>query len=131
MRSRFVARLTVAVQLSSPDRIGAVLDAALARGATGAGRVSYSLSNQDSAQQAALVSAVADAKRQAAAIASALGGSLGPVFMSTTGGDDDGRQMLGYGQGVEGDAFGTAPAIKPAEISVEATVVVRWRYLLR
>lgn len=125
VRSGCVARLTMAVQLASLDRIGEVLDAALARGATSAGSVEYSLSKADSGQQAALSRAVADAQRQAAAIASALGGSLGPVIMSTTRGEDDGRVVLGYGQGGQGDAFGTGPTIKPAEISVDATVVVR------
>lgn len=131
VRSGYVARLTMAVQLSSLERIGEVLDAVLARGATSAGNVEYSLANIDSAQQAALGKAVANAQRQARAIASALGGSLGPVIMSTTGGEDNGRVVLGYGQGAVGDAFGTGPSIKPAEISVDATVVVRWRYLFR
>lgn len=131
VRSGYVARLTMAVQLSSLERIGEVLDAALARGATSAGNVEYSLSNADSAQQAALGKAVANAQRQATAIASALGGSLGQVIMTTTRGDGDGREVLGYGVGAEGDAFGTGPSIKPAEITVEATVVVRWRYLFR
>ena len=129
VRSGYVARLTMAVQLSSLDRIGEVLDAALARGATSAGNAEYSLSNADSAQRAALTRAVADAQRQAAAVASALGGSLGPVIMSTTrGGEQDGAF---FRVGAVGDAFGTGPSIKPAEISVDANVVVRWRYLFR
>jgi uncharacterized protein YggE len=131
VRSGYVARLTMAVQLSSLERIGEVLDAALARGATSVGGVEYSLSTADSAQRAALGKAVADAQRQAAAIASALGGSLGQVIMTTTSGGGGGRVVLGYGQGGQGDAFGTGPSIKPAEITVEATVVVRWRYLFR
>ena len=112
----------------------AVLDtlrAALARGATSAGNVEYSLSHADSAQQAALTRAVADAQRQAAAIASALGGSLGAVIMTTTHGQDEGGIAYRMGYNVVGDAFGTGPSIKPAEISVDATVVVRWRYLFR
>ena len=131
VRSGYVARLTMAVQLSSLDRIGEVLDAALARGATSAGNVEYSLNHADSAQQAALTRAVADAHRQAAAIASALGGSLGPVIMTTTRGQDEGGIAYRMGYSVVGDAFGTGPSIKPAEISVDATVVVRWRYLFR
>jgi uncharacterized protein YggE len=87
--------------------------------------------NADSAQQAALGRAVANAQRKAAAIASALGGSLGQVIMTTTRGDDDGRVVLGYGQGGQGEAFGTGPSIKPAEITVEAVVTARWRYLFR
>jgi uncharacterized protein YggE len=131
IRSGYVARLTMAVQLTTLGSIGEVLDAALARGATSAGNVEYSLSNADSAQQAALGRAVADAQRKAAAIASALGGSLGQVIMTTTRGDDDGRVVLGYGQGGQGEAFGTGPSIKPAEVTVEAVVTARWRYLFR
>lgn len=131
VRDGYVAVLTMAVQLSSLERIGEVLDAALARGATTVGRVEYSLSNPDSAQKAALGKAVADARRQAAAITTALGGSLGQVIMTTTSRGDGGRVVLGYGQGGQGEVVAAGPMIKPAEISVRATVVVRWRYLFR
>lgn len=131
VRSGYVARLTMAVQLSSLARIGEVLDAALARGATSAGDVEYSLANADSARQAALGKAVANAQRQAAAIASALGGSLGPVIMTTTRGEDEGGMVYKADIGAQGYAFGTGPSIRPAELTVDATVVVRWRFLFR
>lgn len=130
VRSGYVARLAMAVEVPSLDRVGQVLDAALARGATHAGNIEYSLSASDSVQQVALARAVASAKRQAAAIAAALGGTLGPVVMTTTRGDGD-HSEYGYGQGGAGDAFGTGPSARPAEIIVEATVVGRWRYLFR
>lgn len=130
VRSGYVARLAMAVEVPSLDRVGQVLDAALARGATHAGNIEYSLSTLDSVQQVALGRAVANATRQAGSIATALGGTLGPVVTTTTRGDGD-RTELGYGQGGVGDAFGTGPSVRPAEIIVEATVVGRWRYLLR
>jgi uncharacterized protein len=127
LRSGYVARLTMAVQLSSLDQIGTVLDAALARGATSAGDVEYSIGAIDSVRQVALAIAVANAHRQAATIAAALGTSLGPVVMTTTGDDHEAGRIYKLGMGAEGDAFGTGPSIKPAEITVEASVIARWR----
>jgi uncharacterized protein len=128
-RKGYVARYAMSVRLTALERIGDVIDAALARGANVAGDVSFAASNVDSAQQAAVAAAAAMAQRQGAALAASLGGSLGSLIQATT--DPDDREILGYGGGAEGQAFGTGTSITPTQITVEATVRVRWYFIGR
>ncbi|MFL5562039.1 MAG: SIMPL domain-containing protein [Gemmatimonadaceae bacterium] len=80
-----------------------------------------------------MATAIAQAKRQAAALAAALGGSLGELLLATTNAQsDEGVRPFGY-------ALAEAPmrrlmpgtSITPKEIIVEATVVARWRFIGR
>ena len=76
-RNGFVANNSITVRLTQLDRVGAVIDAALAKGATNIGELSFDASNTADARRAALADAAAQAKDEAATLAKALGGSLG------------------------------------------------------
>ena len=127
-RTGYTANYTMNVELTQLDRIGAVIDAALARGANLAGDISYSAANADSAQNAAIAIATAKARGKAAALASSLGGSLGSLIQATTTPSDDSPMY-------ERDAARLAPvratSITPTQLSIEATVLVRWHFVGR
>jgi uncharacterized protein YggE len=127
---RYAASNSIEVHLTDLARIGDVIDAALARGATTAGDVAFSLSSSDSAQQVAVATATAQARRQAAALAAALGGSLGELLQATTQPQGDEFPFLGFARTsapMRRQVPGTS--ITPKEIVVEATVVARWRFI--
>jgi uncharacterized protein YggE len=126
----YVARYSMKVELSALDRIGDVVDAALARGANVAGNVVYSSSSADSAQQAAIAIAAAKARRQAATLAASLGGSLGSLIQATTSGGDGGRVVLGYGGGSQTE-LRAGTTVTPTQVTVVAAVSARWHFLGR
>ena len=123
-RDGFVANNAITVKISQLDRVGAVIDAALARGATNVGTVTFDASNTADARRAALADAAAQAKAEATTLAKALGGTLGPLIMATTRVDDLG------GPRVESAAFAqrAETPIMPGDIAVEASVLARWAF---
>jgi uncharacterized protein len=74
---------TVQVEVRNLDIVGKVIDAVLEAGATNIGSVSLYASNTDSARRAAVNSAVAKARGEAEAAASAAGGTLGTLIELT------------------------------------------------
>ena len=126
----YVARYSMKVELSALDRIGDVVDAALARGANVAGTVTYSASSADSAQQAAIAIAATKARRQAATLAASLGGSLGSLIQATTNDRGSGRVALGTGGGSQQE-LRAGTTITPTQVTVEAMVSARWHFLGR
>ena len=128
---RYVATNSVQVRLTELARIGEVIDATLARGATTVGDVEFSASAPDSAQQAAVASAVLQARRQAAALAAALGGSLGALLQATTNPTDGGRMVLGYSGTVFKMRAASRTSIAPSELTIQASVQARWQFLGR
>ncbi len=124
----YVARNAITVRVTQLDRIGAIIDAALARGATQVAGVAFESSRADSARRTALAEASAEARADAEAVARAMGGSLGALLDARTGGD---RPMLERLSRIESDFAGRSveaiTQITPAAIVVRATVVARWR----
>jgi uncharacterized protein YggE len=78
-RYGYITTRTVEITVAPIDRAGKIIDAAVAAGVTSIGDVSYELKDPASAYQAALVAAMADAKRTAATLASAGGFTLGQL----------------------------------------------------
>jgi uncharacterized protein YggE len=76
----YEATNNLAVRVRALDRLGAILDAAVADGANTLGGLAFSLSDPQGARDAALAAAVAEARRKAAIIAEAAGVRLGPVL---------------------------------------------------
>ncbi len=79
----YEASNTITVELKPPDRVGAVLDAAIAAGVTRLGGVGFRLSNENAWQKEALALAVMQAHARAEAIAKAAGRRLGDVVSIT------------------------------------------------
>lgn len=76
----YVARNSVMVEVRDVSRVGAVVDAALAQGATNIQGPRFGLSNPDSARREAVHAAVRSALADAEVIARAAGMQLGPVL---------------------------------------------------
>ena len=127
-RVGYVARTALRVRPSRIDQVGRVIDVGLARGATGVEGISFESSKIEEARRGAMTDATTAARRDAEALASALGGSLGRLISVSTVGSMDPRRlnMMAYG---EVSAMRTQ--ITPNEIVVRAAVETRWQFLPR
>ena len=126
-RVGYAARTIVRVQLTRLNEVGQVIDAALGSGATGVDGVLFEASTADAARREALADAAQSARRDAEALARALGGQLGSLLSTSTASGMDPRRanvMMRMGGGV-----GAATQITPNEIVVTAGVVTRWRFV--
>lgn len=125
----YVARNSVTVRLSDLARIGAVIDAALARGANNVESVEFSSTKRDSVSRIALATAAANSRASAEALAAALGGRIGELVEATT---EESGGLFGSG-GKANFAYAlaarSATPISPAEVVVSASVVTRWRFV--
>lgn len=82
----YQARNSVEVEIRNLSRVGSVVDAALAAGATNISGPSFTLANPDSARREALATAVRRAQADAEVMARAAGQRLGTVLELTSGG---------------------------------------------
>ena len=136
VRSGYVARTVLRVELTKLTEIGQVIDAALAKGATGVEGILFESTAILEARRGALADAAGAARSDAEALAKAMGGTLGPLLSTSTAGASDPRRAkyglrlsAGYG-GVMGGGVTTSPTqITPNEIVVTAGVVARWRFI--
>ena len=65
VRNGFQANNSITVRLTQLDRIGTLIDAALAKGATNVGELTFEASNTADARRAALADAATQAKTEA------------------------------------------------------------------
>ena len=88
----FVASREIRVTLRSLDKLGALLDAALAAGITEIENVAFESSREPQLRREARDKAIADAREKASGLATSFGGALGPVYSinSIRSGVDDG-----------------------------------------
>ena len=121
----YIARNAVVVRVTDLARIGAIIDAALARGATGVGNLDFASGAADSAGRVAVREATAKAREEAAAMASALGGSLGGLLQASTMPDQRAFGRMAYA----GSMRMENTPITPTDIVVSATVVTRWQFV--
>jgi len=78
--SGFVANREITIKLHQLDRLGALLDAAVAAGVNDVENVSFESSRKEALRLEARAKAVADAREKASGLATAFGTSLGPVY---------------------------------------------------
>lgn len=78
-KDQYVVNHSLTVRSDTPDKVGNILDAAVAAGANMSWGVSFGLKDQDAAEAQALSVAVTNARARAQAIASALGVSISGV----------------------------------------------------
>jgi len=124
-RVGYAARTVVRVDLTRLDQIGRVIDAGLAKGATGVEGVHFEASTAEDAGRAALADAAQAARRDAEALARALGGTLGPLLAASTASGMDPRRM----NVMMRMAGGAATTVTPTELVITAGVVTRWRFI--
>jgi uncharacterized protein len=79
----YQANQSLSVKVRKIDNSGAVIDAAVAAGATQVGGISFSVSDPTAATAQARAAAMADAKKRASALAQAAGVSLGALITVT------------------------------------------------
>ena len=128
----YIARNTVRVEVRDIDRIGSLIDGALAKEASGIGSLSFNSSKVDEARRQALELAVSKAKAEAESMARAAGGVLGPMMELSA--------LPSYNRPVAIDMASTkamalrgadATPVSPGEITVSATVTGRWVFTAR
>ena len=124
----YVAHSTLRVRPPRIDLVGRVIDASFAKGATGVEGVFFESSRAEEARREALADAAGAARRDAEALARALGGSLGPLLSTSTVGRND-YDGVNVSMGEVAPEQGTQ--IMPGQLVVSAVVRTRWRFIPR
>lgn len=125
----YAARTVVRVVLRRLDLVGRVIDAGLSRGATGVEGVFFEASSAEDARRAALADAAEVARRDAEALARALGGNIGPLLSVSTASSMDPRRMNVQFRMQAGGMGMAGTEVTPNEIVIAAGVVTRWRFV--
>jgi uncharacterized protein YggE len=128
----YQARNSIQVEVQMLATLGSVIDAGLAKGVTNVGGLQFFSSNAADARRDALAKAVERARAEAAAVASAAGGSVGRVLELTANTETpDPRQNSGgllFRQGLQAAAATETP-IEAGLIRVTAFVVVKYAFV--
>jgi uncharacterized protein YggE len=130
----YVVQNMVRVEVRRIDQAGAVLDAALSRGANQVHSFDFFASNTDAPRRQALAEAVARARGDAEAAARAAGGSLGAMLGLMVGGGGvpmprmDFASRRGVAGGVAMEAAAPTP-VEPGQEVVRSFVTVRWQFV--
>jgi hypothetical protein len=121
---------TAAVRLMVHDlkRIGEIIDLVLRAGATDLSSITFESDSVEIGRRRALGEALAKARSDAEALATAGGGSLGRLLEVST------RAGFGYGMAMQGItvtgvAARGAPAIMPQDVVVQVSVQARWEFV--
>jgi uncharacterized protein YggE len=124
----FIASNSVRVRVDQLDRVGAVIDAAIKKGATNvAGLVFYS-TNVDEARRTALSQAVENARRDAEVMAVAAGGQIGALIELTSQQVDVIRPPMPMFE-MRQQKADVATQVQPGEEKISAVVTGRWRFV--
>ena len=113
----FSAENTVAVRVHALDKVGALAQSLIGKGATQFNGISFSVEHPEPVQDKLLGEAVRDAKRKAGIAADALGVKLGPVLLIERPGAETGGTPV-FNKGRMLAAMAPAPAV-PVEAGTE------------
>lgn len=119
---------TVIVDVWKVDQVGAVLDAALSKGANVVSSLSFYSSQSEAARRRALQNAVARARADAEAMAQAAGGQLGGVIELSSGFSESPPPRPMFEARVKAMAADATP-ISEGTQTITATVNVRWTFV--
>jgi hypothetical protein len=125
----YIVRNAVRVRVLKLDQTGAVLDAALSKGANTIHGVELVASTLPSARREALANAVEQAKADAEVMARAAGGTLGPLLEMSSGETVVPvfeKAMMVRSMAAAADA---ATPIAGGQQTVQARVSARWRFI--
>lgn len=130
-RSAYEATNTIKVETENLNALGAVIDIALAAGASEISDVSFSSREIESARASALTKAVTAARNEAEVIARANGGSLGALVLMNTQ-----PQQRGYGleevvvtANRKRGSTAVPSHIAPGDITVTSRIEGRWHFV--
>ncbi len=130
----FIARNSIRVTVAKVENVGRVIDAGLAGGAMQVSVMQLGPVDTNDARRRALALAVADARRDAEAMAAAAGGSLGRLIQLTSfSSPSPMMREMSYNQvvsvtGVAGGYNGPTP-FSAREITISATAMGRWEFV--
>ncbi|HMN40798.1 MAG TPA: SIMPL domain-containing protein [Phycisphaerales bacterium] len=120
---------TIRARTSDVDKVGTLLDVAVAAGANQVWGINFSLKNAAAARHDAILAATADAKARAEAVAEGLGVKLGRVLSAGTGAAQVrpffSRQMAAMDGGFTSGATAATP-VQAGEVTVSADVTVEF-----
>ena len=119
----YIARNQIDVRVDALDRIGAVVDAAGASGATSMAGLRFDLKDRAAVEREALGLAVQDAMARAKAIAAGAGATLGPIIRI----DELGETPRPAPYMAAREALTVVPTqtpVSPGEIEIQATVTL-------
>jgi uncharacterized protein YggE len=125
----YLVRNTVRVRVQKLENTGAVLDAALSRGANTVQSLEFISSTLPTARREALANAVEQAKADADVMARAAGGSLGPLLELSV---QEYQRPMPYTPMLMASAMGkvaeAAPPVAGGQQTLSVRVSGRWRY---
>lgn len=113
------------IEMDRFERVGPVIDAALAAGANRVSDVRFTTREAAAARQRAIAAAVGRARTDAEAMARAAGGSLGPLLEVS----NVRNEVPGIYSGVAARGVRDETSITPRELYVRAVVVARWAFV--
>lgn len=120
----YVATNTVRVEVKKVDQVGALIDAAIAKGANEVSSLDFHSSAPDSLRRVALADAYKQALADATVLAQASGGQLGELMELTTVGASSQEPRPMYR--LQALAVSSTP-ISAGETSLNVSVTARWR----
>lgn len=120
----YVATNTVRVEIKKVEQVGALIDAAIAKGANDISSLDFHSSAPDSLRRVALADAYRQAAADAAVLAQAAGGSLGELLELSTGGAGEAPSPR-----VMSFAKAAATPINVGEQGTSALLMARWRFV--
>jgi len=129
--SGFVVRNGLRIEVRQITDVGKVIDAALNAGATQVNSVQFLRSNVQDARRSALALAVAEARRDAEALAQAAGGSLGKLLYLTSSFASLPPTFDYQTVTLTSGLTGAATPMMPGDLSVIAVANARWQFLPR
>lgn len=124
----YVARNTVRAEVREIARVGRVIDAAIRAGANEVSSLSFATSRRDELRLEAIRSAMGRACREAAAMATAAGGTLGPLVQATTSENAPYPPPMPYAARMEVQQAADTP-IAPQDVAVQVQVSTRWHFV--
>jgi uncharacterized protein len=120
----------VMVRTRNIDRAGAIIDAALSKGATNVAGLQFTVADSDGLRRRALSLAVEQAQRDAQAMAEAAGGKLGQLIELVHQDVDLGRSApVMMAMAVRAEAADVPTPIQAGEQTVTARVSARWVFI--
>lgn len=123
----YVATNTVRVEVKKVEQVGALIDAAIAKGANDVSSLNFHSSAPDSLRRVALADAYKQAVADATVLAQAAGGQLGELIELTTSGSGGGVQP--YAMQVRGLKAAASTPVETGEQTTNAGVMARWRFI--
>lgn len=122
----YIATNTVRVEVKKIDQVGALIDAAIAKGANDISSLDFHSSTPDSLRRIALSDAYRQAFADATVLAQAAGGQLGELLELTTGGAGGAPQPY---MAIRALAVKSPTPVEVGEAGLTAVVMARWRFV--